>query len=192
MADASNGYDDIAAVFMSVRDRSIGADVVRAWSARLERGARVLDVGCGYGVPITQTLVNEGFRVHGVDASPSMVRAFSQRFPEVPVECADAADCRMLDDTYHGIVAWGLIFLLAPELQAHVLTRMAAALDPGGHLLFTAPRDVLSWKDALTERPSWSLGREAYESLLAEHSLVLDETTEDAGENFYYIAHRPR
>ena len=86
VTDSSNGYDDIAELFMSARDRTIGADVVRAWSARLARGARVLDVGCGFGVPITQTLVDEGFRVHAVDASPSMVRAFLARsFPQRPV-----------------------------------------------------------------------------------------------------------
>jgi 2-polyprenyl-3-methyl-5-hydroxy-6-metoxy-1,4-benzoquinol methylase len=192
VTDSSNGYDDIAELFMSARDRTIGADVVRAWSARLARGARVLDVGCGFGVPITQVLVDEGFRVHAVDASPSMVRAFSQRLPEVPVECADAADCRMLEDAYHGIVAWGLIFLLPPAMQADVLTRLAAAVEPGGHLLFTAPREVLSWNDALTDRPSWSLGLEAYAALLANRALVVDEHREDAGGNFYYLAHRPR
>ena len=85
--DKSNGNEEIASIFISGRGQNVsgvGASVVPDSSQMLPDGARVLDLGCGIGVPITQTLIERGFDVYGVDASASMIAAFrarSQRFP---------------------------------------------------------------------------------------------------------------
>jgi 2-polyprenyl-3-methyl-5-hydroxy-6-metoxy-1,4-benzoquinol methylase len=190
MDEPASGYERIAGIFRRARDRTIGADVVRAWSTRLPRQARVLDVGCGDGVPITAVLVHEGFDVHAVDASPTLVAAFGQQFPDVPVECSDVETCLSLDDAFDGVIAWGLVFLLPPAAQHRVLARLAAALVPGGHLLFTAPRHACTWEDALTGRLSWSLGAAAYADILARHGVVPDGTAEDSGGNVYHFGRR--
>jgi cyclopropane fatty-acyl-phospholipid synthase-like methyltransferase len=109
-------------------------------------------------VPITDALVSEGFVVHGVDASPSLAAAWARRFPEMSIEVADVVTCRALDDTWDAIVRWGLVCLLPPDTQRLVLARIARALVPRGHLLFTALRQVLTWQDALTDVQSWSRG----------------------------------
>ena len=87
------------------------------WSQTLPSGARVLDLGCGTGSPISQALIERGFNVYGVDASPMMVAAFRARFPGVPVECAAVEDSDFFSRTFDGVVAWGLFFLLDVEVQ---------------------------------------------------------------------------
>jgi len=70
--DKSNGYEEIASIFISGRGRDsseTGASVVADWSQMLPGGATVLDLGCGTGVPISQALIERGFNVYGVDAS---------------------------------------------------------------------------------------------------------------------------
>ena len=79
--------------------------------------ARVLDLGCGTGVPISQALIDHGFNVYGVDASPSMVAAFRCRFPKIPVECAAVQDSDFFGLTFDRVIAWGLFFLLEAEVQ---------------------------------------------------------------------------
>ena len=190
MDEPASGYERIADTYQRARNATIGPDVVREWSGRLPRRARVLDVGCGHGVPITATLIGEGFDVHGVDGSPTLVAAFRRQFPGVPIECSDVETCVSLDDQYDGVVAWGLLFLLPPAAQHRVLARLAAATTTGGHLLFTAPRQICTWEDALTGRLSWSLGAEAYAAILLSHDVELDGTTEDSGENHYYFGRR--
>jgi SAM-dependent methyltransferase len=85
MMDRSNGYEGVAAAFLAGRggpaSAGIGASTVRAWARTLPSGIAVLDLGCGSGIPITQVLVEEGFEVYGVDASPSLAAAFRERFP---------------------------------------------------------------------------------------------------------------
>jgi 2-polyprenyl-3-methyl-5-hydroxy-6-metoxy-1,4-benzoquinol methylase len=190
--EPASGYERIANIFLNARNPTIGPDVVREWSGRLPRRARVLDVGCGHGVPITATLLAEGFDVHGVDGSPTLVAECRTRFPDVPVECSDVETCAALDHTYDGVVAWGLLFLLPPSAQHRVLARLASATVPGGHLLFTAPRQVLTWEDGLTGRLSWSLGHDAYVDILLSHDVELDGNAEDSGDNYYYFGRRRR
>src|SRR5436853_846834 len=185
--DPSNGYEALAGRFASGRT-PIGAAAVRRWSATLPPSATVLDLGCGPGIPISQTLINGGFHVYGIDASPGMVAAFRRHFPGVPCECAPVEQSTFFDRSFEGVIAWGLIFLLAPEAQAQLIHRVAQVLKPGGRFLFTAPREILKWADNLTGRASYSLGEAAYRKLLEDAGLALIGDDVDEGENYYYLS----
>jgi hypothetical protein len=61
MTDLSNGYEALARTFMARRSESaVGVVTARAWAASLPSGGTVLDLGCGHGVPISQTLIEAG------------------------------------------------------------------------------------------------------------------------------------
>jgi SAM-dependent methyltransferase len=188
--DPSNGYEAAAARYVASRSH-IGAAEVRAWAQSLPRGASVLDLGCGHGVPVTRALLTAGCRVRALDASPSLVSAFRERFPDVPVACEAADTASFFDRRYDGIVAWGLLFLLTPAAQHRVIANVARALTPGGTFLFTAPAESCTWTDVLTGHPSISLGAPAYHDLLARARLVVREEGDDEGGNHYYVATKP-
>lgn len=189
-SDKSNGWEDIAGLFMRVRNPRVGAEVAREWSRTLPAGGFILDLGCGHGVPITQTLIEQGFAVYGIDASPKLIAAFRQRFPDSPAECSAVEDSALFGRTFDGVIAWGLLFLLTPEIQAAVIARAAAALGTGGSFLFTAPAEAVTWTDSLTERPSISLGRDRYAEILQSAGMKLSSETSDEGGNHYYCAIR--
>ena len=160
-SDKSNGYEEVAAIFITGRGRNhsgVGASVVAEWSEMLPGGATVLDLGCGTGVPISQALIEHGFNVFGVDASPKIVAAFRASFPAVPVECSAVEDSDFFGRSFDGVVAWGLFFLLDVKVQRRLIAKIAGALRSGGRLLFTAPSQSCSWRDALTRRTSISFG----------------------------------
>jgi SAM-dependent methyltransferase len=187
---SSNGYEDVAQPFMASRSSRIGVATVREWSRALAPAASVLDLGCGHGVPISEMLIAAGFDVHGVDGSPTLISAFRERFPQAPSECASVEESSFFDRSFDAIVAWGLIFLLPPEVQRLVIAKAARALKPGGRFLFTSPAAAVTWPDALTRRESISLGRAGYEAALSASGLTLVGTTWDEGENHYYVAMR--
>src|SRR6267378_3911782 len=192
-ANKSNSYEDVASVFITGRGRNssgVGASVVASWSQTLPGGGTVLDLGCGTGVPITQVLIERGFKVYGVDASPTIVAAFRARFPTVPVECAAAEDSDFFGRTFDGVVAWGLFFLLDAEVQRRLIAKVAAVLPSGGRLLFTAPSQTCSWADAMTGRTSISLGLDAYRNALEAEGMSLVGTHRDDDDNHYYFAHK--
>ncbi len=187
--DKSNGYEEIAAGFATARNHSsVGASVVADWAQQLPAGGTVLDVGCGTGVPISQVLIDRGFRVYGVDASPTLVAAFRARFTNVPVECAAVEDSAFFNRKFDGVIAWGLFFLLDEEAQRKLIHKIANVLQPGGRFLFSAPSQACSWRDNMTGQLSISLGHDAYQTGLQAAGLSLTGTRTDEGENHYYFA----
>ena len=192
MQDRSNGYESVAAEFLAGRGRApstaIGTSAVRDWARTLPPGAAVVDLGCGSGLPITNVLVSQGLNVYGVDASPSMVEAFRHNLPGIPVACEPVQESSFFDRKFDAVLAWGLMFLLQPEEQNHLIQRMAELLVPGGRLLFTSPPLPLVWNDAMTGLESRSLGAVEYRRQLARLGLVVTREYEDEGENHYYDA----
>ena len=194
MTDPSNGYEGIAAEFLAGRGRApstgIGAKEVRDWARTLPRGAAVLDLGCGSGLPISKCLIDEGLSVFGVDAAPSMVKAFRRNFPGVPVVCESVQESLFFIRRFDAVIAWGLIFLLLPDDQRRLIQRISEILVPDGRLLFTSPAEHVTWNDAMTELESRSLGAAEYRNQLAAAGFSVLREYEDAGENHYYDAVR--
>jgi cyclopropane fatty-acyl-phospholipid synthase-like methyltransferase len=185
--DRSNGYEAVAAKLMARRGQSnIGVATVRSWAASLPAGTSILDLGCGHGVPISAALMDDGFTVYGIDASPTLAAAFRRRFSQAEVACEAVEDSSFFERTFDGIIAVGLMFLLPPEAQRRLICRVAPALNPGGRFLFTAPTQPATWTDMLTGRKSLSLGDQAYKAALLEAGLVLLDEYVDEGENQYY------
>jgi SAM-dependent methyltransferase len=194
--DDSNGYEAVATIYIAGRGtrarvgESIGAGVVKAWAATFPPGATVLDLGSGPGEPGTRILQDAGLKTYAVDASPTMVAAFRERFPGVPIERNTAEASEFFNRTFDGVLAWGLLFLLDPAAQALVIEKVARALEPQGRFLFTAPRQPLEWLDGMTNQRSYSLGEHTYERLLRTAGLKWVASAQDEGENHYYFVER--
>lgn len=194
--DGSNGYEAIASIYVARRGTrplvgdAIGAAVVRAWAQAFPPGATVLDLGAGPGEPGTRILQEAGLTTCAVDASPTMVAGFRERFPGVPIEHNTAEASRFFERTFDGVLAWGLLFLLEPAAQALVIQKVARAFEPGGRFLFTAPVEPLEWLDGMTDRPSYALGAQTYERLLREAGLRWVAEALDEGGNHYYFVEK--
>jgi SAM-dependent methyltransferase len=171
---------------------AIGAAVVKAWADAFPPGATVLDIGSGPGEPSTRILQEAGLATYAVDASATMVAAFREHFPGVPIEQNTVEASEFFDRTFDGVLAWGLLFLLEPAAQAFVIEKVGGALNTAGRFLFTAPKESLEWLDAMTDRRSWSLGAQTYERLLRDAGLTWVAEALDEGGNHYYFAERPQ
>lgn len=103
------GYEDIvpdrrgqAEAFDAIGDRyddafphKDGQLAAGAWlTLSLPAGARVLDLGCGTGLPTGRQLTAAGHRVVGVDLSAGMVELARARVPEAEFHQADIRDLR--------------------------------------------------------------------------------------------------
>jgi predicted TPR repeat methyltransferase len=152
----------------------------------------VLDLGCGNGIPISRTLIEEGLDVSGVDASPAMVAAFRDNFPDAPVACEPAETSTFFGRRFDGIIAWGLIFLLPEAVQVALIRHAAAALEPGGSFLFTSPEPACAWQDLMTGHASRSLGGDAYRAHLAAAGLSVVAEHSDEGDNHYFESRSAR
>lgn len=114
--------------------------VLKRLARRCEPGARIVEIGCGSG-GLTKALVKAGYRVHGIDVSPAMIRLARRK---VRAATFRAASCyKSAPPACDAIVAIGECFnYLAAKRAQHVralagfFRRASAALRPGGILLF--------------------------------------------------------
>ena len=166
----------------------IGADIVSQWAGALPEGARVLDIGAGTGLPVTDALVEAGLDVHAVDASPRMVERFRARHPDIPIAREDVRTSALFGLPYAGVVAVGLVFLLSEQEQAELFAKISEVLLPGGRLLISAPRETGSWDDILTGHRSHSLGDATYRELLRQNGFTRIDSFADPSGNHYYSA----
>lgn len=190
MNDLSNGYDAAAENFIAARSLTTGVTAVRSWARRLAAGARVLEIGCGDGIPLSRVLIQEGLDVYAADASPKMVSAFRRNFPDTMIVQQAAEELKNFENSFDAALAWGLLFLVKPDAQKVVIANVAAALHEGGKFLFTAPQEASVWTDIQTGRESISLGADEYRSILAAANLTIIAQFADEDGNHYYEAEK--
>lgn len=120
-----------------MRDGPLNADerphLERFAAAMPERG-EVLDIGCGSGRPIAEWLIERGFRLTGVDASPALIERCRNRFPAHDWRLADMRGD--LGRRFDGVLAWYSSFHLTGEDQIGMAAVYARHLKPGGRLMF--------------------------------------------------------
>ena len=130
-------YDRQAEAFDAERGRAFfEARWLTRFGDGLPRGGRVLDLGCGAGQPISGWLINEGFRLTGIDFSVRMLEIARSRWPDGDWREGDMRRLE-LHDRFDGIIAWNSFFHLTPEEQRAALPHFAAHLAPAGRLLVT-------------------------------------------------------
>ncbi len=133
------GYDAIGERFAEWRDRIVG-DPRREWEeelvSRLPAGARVLELGCGAGVPDTQRLAAR-FRVTGVDISAEQVRRARAAVPDADFVHADITSLELASGSFDAVVSFYAFNHIPRELLAPTFARIGRWLVPGG-LLMTA------------------------------------------------------
>jgi predicted TPR repeat methyltransferase len=97
----------------------------------------VLDIGCGSGDPIARYLVEQGYRVTGVDSSPEMVDMFRANFPE---QASTVSDMRSLQLGRHfdGLLAWDSFFHLDFDDQRAMFRVFGEHAGFGAPLMFTS------------------------------------------------------
>jgi SAM-dependent methyltransferase len=150
----------------------------RPWLDRflglVPQGGSVLDLGCGMGEPIARHLIEAGYAVTGVDASPTMIALCRQRFPEHRWLAADMRGLA-LGHRFDGILAWDSFFHLRADDQRAMFAVFRDHAAPGAALLFTSgPRAGVAMGTFAGE-PLYhaSLDPDEYRALLAAHGFAV-------------------
>jgi SAM-dependent methyltransferase len=132
-----SGYDEIADVYFA----KFGVSAVRQkWLGRLIDalpcdGARVLDLGCGAGVPVARDLAALGHDVIGVDGSAQQILRARRNVPGATFIELDMCEAEFDPASFDGVGAFYSITHIPPAQQGPLIANIAKWLKPGGVLV---------------------------------------------------------
>lgn len=130
-------YNKIANTWADYRNESFVSQLIIDFAEKLNPQAKVLDVGCGTGVPVARFLAEKGLLVTGIDAAEKMIEiAFSHQIPNAHFIVSDFFDFHP-QETFDGILAWDSFFHFPKKSQELIYPKVAKMLNSGGYLLFT-------------------------------------------------------
>ena len=191
-------YDLIADWYASDRMGTTdggGVPEVMALASSIRVGGRVLDIGCGNGVPLTKGLLASGYRVVGLDSASNMLRRFRTNCPDTPAVKGIVQACPFAADIFDAAIAWGVMFHLTQAEQVQAIASVSGLLKIGAPFLFTAGDvDDDSGNHVGTmngvEFHYYSFTVDGYRRILNDHALTLVDVHYDSGKNLYYLAQK--
>ena len=155
-AIVERGYDALGQTYLSWASR-ITSDprtrMLAAFSARLAGDARILDLGCGAGLPSTITLA-ERFDVTGVDISQGQIDSARRNVPTATFIKGDIAEVEFAPASFDGVTAFYAVSHLPRAEHERLFKRVADWLVPGGLFLATlGAHDSPDWVGPWLGRP---------------------------------------
>lgn len=153
------------------------------FAALLPAGASILDLGCGSAEPIARYFIEQGFRITGIDAAPTLISLCRDRFPEHEWLVADMRQLS-LGKTFQGIIAWDSFFHLSHDDQHRMFPLFRSHAAPNAALLFTSGPSHGEAIGTYRGEPLYhaSLAGSAYRSLLGANGFdVVTHVMEDPG-----------
>lgn len=186
-----NGYSKIATRYNEHRNRFSTDNELKKFTSLLPQDARVLDAGCGTGIPVTQFLVERGYHVTGIDVAPGMIALARHQVPKAEFMEGDMTQLIFPDESFDGIVSTFAIIHVPREKHSRIYQNFYRVLKPGGILLFsTGPDEWEGTDDYLGTTMFWS-HYDAKTSLAntkaAGFTILFDEIITRDNETHYWV-----
>jgi ubiquinone/menaquinone biosynthesis C-methylase UbiE len=142
-----NGYDKIARKYQANRHVFDNVGVLEEFSNCLPENARILDAGCGAGIPCAKFLVQAGCEVVGVDFSISMLRMARKNVPEASLIKQDLTKLGFRDNSFDSLVALYSIIHVPREMHTSLYQSFRRILKPDGIMLICIGSDEWEGED---------------------------------------------
>lgn len=184
------GYDAIASEYGEWAQQVRQEERERYTKILLQRvpmGARVLELGCGAGVPTTRALAQR-FAVTGVDISAGQLAEARQNVPLASLVQADMARLGLAPASFDAVAAFYSLIHVPWTEQPALLGQVAAWLRPGGWLVATmsAQEDEAGYEENWLGAPMYWSSYDAATNrrLVVEAGLHLIQATEETADEF--------
>jgi 2-polyprenyl-3-methyl-5-hydroxy-6-metoxy-1,4-benzoquinol methylase len=129
------GYNKIAKEYYSDRDLFKNEKKIQEFISLLPESGTVLDIGCGGGIPVLRTLVDNGYDAKGIDFSQTMIELAKQNVPEAEFILGDITKTDFESESFDGIISTYAFIHIFRTQHPLLYTKIFNWLKPGGIML---------------------------------------------------------
>jgi SAM-dependent methyltransferase len=129
------GYNQCAKPYLEARQDQ-PPKTIELLTRRLPNHSKVLDLGCGAGIPITRALAKH-HEVLGVDFSQEQINLARTNVPAAQFVCKSILELDFPEKSYDAITAFYVLFHLPREKQWDAIRLISRWLRAGGYFLAT-------------------------------------------------------
>ncbi|HUT81873.1 MAG TPA: class I SAM-dependent methyltransferase [Candidatus Bathyarchaeia archaeon] len=131
------GYNKVASQYLAMRNEDLEEmSYLPEFCSLLPEGGRVLDAGCGGGIPFTKYL-SDAFEVIGIDISETQIKLAKKNVPKAQFFIKDMTQLDFPDNYFDGILAYYSIIHIPREEQEGLFKNLFRMLKPNGVALFS-------------------------------------------------------
>jgi len=132
------GYDQIAQDYYSNRDINKFNSELESFSKLIPKDGRVLDVGCGAGIPTVKFLSEKGIKVTGIDISETMLKLARKNVPQAEFIKMDANHLEFPENSFDGIISVYTLFHIPRKKHLNIFKQFFRILKPEGILMINS------------------------------------------------------
>jgi ubiquinone/menaquinone biosynthesis C-methylase UbiE len=129
------GYDRIAKRYLVEREKTDNWNEIEAFCSKLPSNAKILDVGCGTGIPIARYLIDRGFEIVGIDLSNEMVSIAQRKVPSGIFLQMNMTDMEFPSESFDGLISCYAVFHVPRNKHAAIFQSFYKILKPDGYML---------------------------------------------------------
>lgn len=132
-----NGYDQCVKNYLDQRDLFKNQKYLENLIQRLKPKSKILDIGCGAGIPIDKFLIENGFNITGIDISSEQIKLAKQNLHKGNFFVKDMSEIDFPKNYFDAIISFYAIFHIKREEHQKLFDKLFSILKPNGYLLVT-------------------------------------------------------
>jgi 2-polyprenyl-3-methyl-5-hydroxy-6-metoxy-1,4-benzoquinol methylase len=134
------GYNVIAGKYYQDRNLSYNKEQIDEFMNHLPEQGVVLDIGCGGGVPVLKTVLENGFIAKGIDFSEGMLELAKKNVPEAELILGDVMKTDFEPESFDGIISTYSIIHIHRSYHPALYQKIFSWLKPGGVMMVSTAR----------------------------------------------------
>jgi ubiquinone/menaquinone biosynthesis C-methylase UbiE len=99
----------------------------------IDKGASILDVGCGYGRTLHELYINGYKNLYGIDFSDKMIERAKNQHPYIHFDIKHSSDIDFEDKSFDAVILFAVLTcIINNEAQIYLINEIMRVLKPGG------------------------------------------------------------
>lgn len=185
------GYNVIAGKYYQDRDLFENKEQIDEFIKHLPDNGVVLDIGCGGGVPVLKTILENGFIAKGIDFSKGMLELAKKNVPEAELILGDVMKTDFESESIDGIISTYSIIHIHRSYHPALYQKIFSWLKPGGVMMVsTAKTDWEEVHDYYGVQMAWNhpAARESLQMVVnTGFEIIYEKLVTTGDETAYWI-----